>query len=144
MTPNRTILIAEDSDTDLESLIKALKSVGVKNAIQSVRDGAQTLEYLSRRGIYKDETKYPTPGILFLDLHMPKQNGLKVLEYLRTANLRTEILIVVLTGVTRDQSLDQAYALGAHSFLRKPVRLEDLKNLVSFYAEKWILARGAV
>jgi CheY-like chemotaxis protein len=139
MPANRTILIAEDVEEDLEMLLRAFQFLGVQNPVQTVKDGQQVLDYFGGRGIYSDRNKYPIPGILMLDIQMPKRNGLEVLHCINRSTHYSELLVVVLTGLTDNHYIDKAYLAGAHSFLRKPVKAAELQNLATFYNNFWLV-----
>jgi CheY-like chemotaxis protein len=141
MPESRTILIAEDFDQDIELLLRAFQFLGVQNPVQIVKDGQQALDYFGGRGIYADRNKFPLPGVLLLDIQMPKRNGLEVLHCIKRLPCYSELLVVVLTGLTENHYIDKAYQAGAHSFLRKPARIEELENLATFYSNFWIIGK---
>jgi CheY-like chemotaxis protein len=142
MPANRTILIAEDVEEDLEMLLRAFQFLGVQNPVQTVKDGQQVLDYFGGRGIYEDRNQFPIPGILLLDIQMPKRNGLEVLHCINRSTHYSGLLVVVLTGLTDNHFIDKAYLAGAHSFLRKPVQVEELQNLATFYNNIWVMESG--
>ena len=130
MEVRNAILVAEDNQDDWLLLQRALTKARVLNPIFSVHDGEETVAYLEGSAPYNDREKYPLPILLLLDLNMPKKSGYDVLAWLQTH--RTDKLgVVVLTGATDLAALNRAYALGAHSFLVKPLVLQDFLNLVN-------------
>lgn len=130
MPLRNAILVAEDNDDDRLLLQRALSKARVLNPILSVRDGEETIAYLEGTGPYADRAKFPLPILLLLDLNMPKKSGLEVLAWLQ-AHHTDKLGIVVLTGATDLTLLNRAYALGAHSFLVKPLIIQDFMNLVN-------------
>ncbi|MDB6053747.1 MAG: putative response regulator, CheY [Verrucomicrobiales bacterium] len=140
MTNTKTILIAEDSEQDLQMLLRSFHNAGVQNPFHVVRDGLAAIHYLGGTGAYQDRSKFPFPSILLLDLNMPRKDGFDVLAFLREHSLSTNLLTVVLTGLADSRLIDKAYMLGAHSFLRKPTRPEELQNLANFFKDHWLLA----
>ncbi|MDB6055083.1 MAG: putative response regulator, CheY [Verrucomicrobiales bacterium] len=139
MSSEKTILIAEDSEQDLQMLLRAFQSAGVQNPVQVVPDGLEAIRYLSGEGPYANREKYPFPAILLLDLNMPKQDGFAVLSFLEERSIGSKLLKIVLTGLSDRKLIDKAYRLGANSFLHKPTRSEDLQNLVHFFKEYWLI-----
>jgi CheY-like chemotaxis protein len=137
----RTALLAEDSQDDETLFRHVLKKAGVKFPIRVVRDGQEAIAYLQGAGDFGDREKNPVPDVLFLDLRMPVTNGFTVLEWLQTQPaLRERLLVVVLTNFGDVDSIRRSYALGAHSFLHKPLKQEDVENLISHFEGYW--ARG--
>ena len=139
MSSNKTILIAEDSEQDLQMLLRAFQSSGVQNPVRIVHDGVEAIRYLSGDGDFSDREKYPFPSILLLDLNMPKKDGFAVLNYLEEHLLSSKLLKIVLTGLSDRRLIDKAYHMGANSFLHKPTRPEDLQNLVHFFKDYWLV-----
>src|SRR5579872_6356398 len=128
MTQN-TILIAEDEEVDVYLVKVLLRQCGVLNPLRVVMDGAQAICYLRGESIYADRFLYPLPVLFLLDLRMPRIDGLEVLRWLRTQP-KPDFPIVVLTVFNDLGILNQAYQLGAQSFLSKPLRKEDFLSLV--------------
>jgi CheY-like chemotaxis protein len=143
MSAEKTILIAEDSEQDLQMLLRAFQSAGVQNPVKVVHDGLEAIHYLAGVGIYADRAQYPFPSILLLDLNMPKRDGFDVLTFLEENSLSTKLLKIVLTGLSDRRLIDKAYHMGANSFLHKPTRPEDLQNLVHFFKDYWLIFNKA-
>ena len=132
-----TILIADDSEEDVELLLWSLRNNGIINPVQIVRDGKQAMEYLFGHGPYADRKQFPFPGILLLDLRMPNMDGFEVLALLGKDPQFRRMLIVVLTGHDERHFITRAYDLGANSFLTKPVYDVELHNLIDFFKGWW-------
>lgn len=139
----KAALLAEDSEDDEILFRHVLKRAGVQNPLFVVRDGQQAISYLEGMGEHADRERHPLPEIFFLDLRMPVTNGFAVLEWLQTRpEIRSKLLIVVLTQFGDTLSVLRAYALGAHSFLHKPFKQADLVNLIEHFKGYWDCAPG--
>jgi CheY-like chemotaxis protein len=126
MDPNRVILVAEDSEDDVDLLKIAFRRLGIKNPIQVVKDGQEAIDYLSRTGEFADQQRFPFPGILFLDLKMPRKTGLEVLAWLSEHAQCSLIPTMVFTSSSQESDVTRAYELGANSYMVKPGSLEEL------------------
>lgn len=133
----KAILIAEDTEDDVLVVLDALEKAGIKNPILTVGDGDLAIAYLNGDGRYADRDKFPLPAVLLLDLKMPRMSGFQVMEWLRTQEKFKNLLVIVLSGHHELKEVQQAYKLGAHSFLIKPCNAEDIKNLVGWFSEHW-------
>jgi CheY-like chemotaxis protein len=134
----KAILLADDSKDDLEALQRALHNSGIANPIFITRNGNQVIDYLMGQGMYADRNSFPVPAILLLDLNMPGVDGFDVLEWCKTQPGLENLLIVVLSGHHGVREVNQAYALGADSFLFKPCKEADLHILIRGFPEYWI------
>src|SRR5579872_1909448 len=121
---DNVILLAEDNEHDLFLARNLLKQCKVLNPLQAVMDGEQAICYLGGQSIYADRSLYPLPVLFLLDLRMPRIDGLEVLRWLRTQP-KPGFPIIVMTVFDDLRILNDAYRLGAHSFLSKPLRKED-------------------
>jgi CheY-like chemotaxis protein len=131
----KTVLIVDDSAED-EFFCRVVMQKVVANPIISVADGSEAIAYLVGAGVYKDRKKYPLPDVLLLDLKMPKVDGFGVLEWLKSqSNLKP--LIVVLSQFGQNKEITRAYSMGAHTFLSKPLRHEDVVNLTKHFQGYW-------
>jgi two-component system response regulator len=100
--------------------------------VQILTSGEDFVAYLQGEGLYKDRSGYPLPGLVLLDLNMPKMDGFAVLEWLNNHPEHAEIPIVVLSGfVDLVEQVTRAYGWGAHSFLPKPIQQRDLQSILS-------------
>jgi len=137
MTNEKFILLAEDEENDVLLLERAFEKAGLKHSLKIVRDGEQTIGYLSGRGIYADRKKFPLPFLLLLDLKMPGTDGFEVLQWLRREADFKRLLIVVLTSSNLQSDVDRAYELGANSYLVKPVSFDEMANLIQRFEIYW-------
>jgi CheY-like chemotaxis protein len=122
------ILLAEDNDADAALLAAAFEAWGVCNPILRVRDGSEVISYLQGLEKYHDRYEFPLPGLILLDLHMPRLNGFGALGWIRSRREYDEIPVIFLTGTKEPTDVDKAYSLGAASFLEKTPDLEELKQ----------------
>jgi two-component system, response regulator len=109
------ILLVEDSEDDVELTVRALRRNGIQSRVDVARDGAAAVEYLL------GESAGPLPTVVLLDLNLPKLTGLEVLERLRASPRTRLVPVVILTSSREQKDLLEGYALGANSYVRKPV-----------------------
>jgi len=134
------ILLVEDNSDHAELIIHELKNDGgLINNIHLARDGQEALDFLFRRGKYKDPRSAPRPGLVLLDLKLPKVDGIEVLQRVKSDPLLKMIPVVVLTTSSRDEDIAGSYMSGGNSFLTKPVRFEDFMKVVSNIKLYWLL-----
>lgn len=136
MTPLRPILLAEDSPKDAELVLAALKRNNLANEVVVTRDGAEVLDYLHRRGQF--QSREPgLPVVLFLDLKMPKVDGLDVLREIKSdENLRT-VPVVMLTSSREETDLVKSYQLGANAYVVKPVGFQQFADAIKQTGMFW-------
>ena len=129
---NMEILLVEDSEDDLELTLRAFKRASFTNVIHVARDGEQGLDFLFCRGNYADREFKDAPKLVLLDLKLPGKSGLEVLAWIRNQdNELKELPVIVLTSSRQKQDIDQAYALGAHSYMAKPEgNFDELAEMV--------------
>lgn len=131
------VLIAEDSEADIFFLIRAISAARMQNPVYVVRSGAEALEYLSGAGKYSDRKTYPMPGIVFIDLKMPKPDGFDVLRWKEKQRTLPRILWVAVSSFDGVKTINEAYSAGATTFLAKPLDSMDVRNLVDAFEEFW-------
>jgi len=130
------ILLVEDNPRDAEMTIRVLKKNGLANRLIHVEDGAQALDFLFGRGRYLERVKAASPGVVFLDLKLPKVNGLQVLQAIREDERTQMIPVVMVTSSAEDPDIKAAYELGANSYVIKPVEFDsfiDTMRTLGFY-----------
>ena len=133
----RRILLAEDDDNDAELTLDALRVHQLVNEIVRVRDGAEALDYLYRRGAFADRAP-GNPALVLLDLKMPRVDGLEVLGVVKNDPALRTIPVVVLTSSREEPDLTKSYGLGVNAYVVKPVEfgefIEALRLLGAFWA----------
>ena len=134
-----TILICDDDEDDRLLTKQALEDAHVSNTVNFVEDGEQLLDYLYQRGEYAGETgKAPRPGLILLDLNMPKMDGREALKVIKGDNTLRDIPIVVLTTSGLDQDIVRSYQLGVISFITKPVTFSGLVEAMNVLGRYWL------
>ncbi len=133
------ILLVEDNFRDAELMVRAFRKQGLANQLFVVEDGAEALDFLFGRGRYLARKANGAPKVILLDLKLPKVDGLEVLKQIRADAATMSIPVVVVTSSVEDPDITAAYALGANSYVIKPVEFEAflrVTNELSFY---WLL-----
>src|SRR6185312_9844310 len=138
---SKVILLAEDDSNDAEQTKSALRRAGVLNPITHVADGDEAIAYLKGEGEFSDRDKFPIPGILLLDLKMPRVDGFRVLSWLNFYATDEKPLVIVLSGHVEVHYIQRAYdEFGAHSFLLKPLLESDIQNLIKIHNRYWAMS----
>ena len=132
-----TILIADDDPDDRLLMKRLLKESRLYNDVRFVENGEDLLDYLYQRGPYGAPGAAPRPGLILLDLNMPKKSGPEALLEIKTnLNLRT-IPVVVLTTSKTEEEIYRSYDLGANSFIAKPVTFEAMVDIMKVVTSYW-------
>lgn len=133
------ILLVEDNSSDEELTLRALKKANIANKVVVARDGAEALDYLFVKGAYVSRDPTETPQVVLLDLNLPKLGGLDVLQRIR-ADEKTKLLpVVILTSSKEDKDLIEGYALGANSYIVKPVDFTQFSEAVRQLGLYWLI-----
>ncbi len=130
-----TIVIAEDDPDDRFLAKEALEENRLANTIDFVEDGEELLAYLRREGPYKDRTG--CPGLILLDLNMPRKDGREALREIKSDEALRQIPIVILTTSKSDEDIIRSYRLGVNSFITKPVTFEGLVDVMRTLQKYW-------
>jgi CheY-like chemotaxis protein len=138
MPTHLPILVAEDEESDVVLLRMALEKAGVPNPLITARDGQETIEYLSGEGQFSDRTTNPLPGLLILDLKMPRMTGFDVLCWLAANPAFKELPVVVLSSSSYEEDMTKARQLGAREYYVKPHSLKQLVEILRQLAERWL------
>lgn len=125
-----TVLHVDDDPNDTALLQVACAKAAVDFELQNIEDGGQVIEYLSGLGKYADRAQYRLPGLVLLDLKMPRLAGLDVLKWIRNQSTLRELPVIVLSGSELQEDIRQAYAVGADSYMVKPPTFSSLIHLV--------------
>lgn len=131
------ILLVEDNPDDVLLARRAVKKAALAVALQVVEDGDDAVAYLGGDGRFGDRGRHPLPALVLLDLKLPKRSGLEVLRWLRSRPELDTIPVVVLTSSSEDEDIQKAYALGANSYLQKPVAFNGLVQLLGVLDLYW-------
>lgn len=131
------ILYAEDDEEDRLLAEEALEEAKLANRRHYVKDGVELLEYLRREGKYSDPEDSPRPGIILLDLNMPRKDGREALEELKKDEDLKSIPVVVLTTSKAEEDIVRTYGLGVAGFITKPVSFEGMACIVKTLANYW-------
>ncbi len=137
------ILIAEDNEDHAYLLQRALKKGAVLNPVFLVGDGEEAIAYLKGEGRFSDRYEYPLPGLLLLDLKMPKKNGFEVLQWIRQQPCLKRLRVVVLTTSDDPRDIDHAYELGANSFMVKPLEKQQFVEVTNAIKGYWLWMSAA-
>ena len=136
---NGKILLVEDNPDDVKLTLRAFKQHNLGNEIVVVTDGAQALDYLFGTGQFAGRDVTKSPAVIFLDLKLPKLDGLEVLRRIR-AHPRTALQpVVILTSSKEEQDLIASYQLGANSYVRKPVSFDEFVSAARELGLYWLL-----
>ena len=134
-----TILICDDDDDDRTLTRQALEDAHISNDLRFVEDGEQLLDYLYQRGEYAGETgAAPRPGLILLDLNMPKMDGREALQRIKGDATLVDIPIVILTTSGLDMDIIRSYQLGVNSFITKPVTFSGLVDAMNVLGRYWL------
>ena len=134
-----TILVCDDDEDDRLLTQQALEDAHVSNNIQFVEDGEMLLDYLYQRGQFGGETgKAPRPGLILLDLNMPRMNGREALKIVKGDPTLRDIPIVVLSTSRLDEDVIRSYQLGVNSFITKPVTFSGLVEAMNVLGRYWL------
>ena len=133
-----SILIADDDPDDRMLLEDAFRENGFTNELHFVEDGEQLLAFLRREGQWAEQAGEPYPGLVLLDLNMPKMDGREALRHMKADERFRTIPVVVLTTSKAEEDILRTYVTGVNSFMTKPVTFEGLMEVVRILANYWI------
>jgi two-component system response regulator len=133
------VLIVEDSETDLELTLRALRQKNFANRIEVARDGAEALDFIRGTGAFSGRNVNVQPRVVLLDLKLPKVDGIDVLRALKSDPVTKSIPIVVLTSSAEERDRVESYNLGANSYIVKPVEFDDFARAISDVGFYWVV-----
>lgn len=125
-----TVLMAEDDEHDIVAVKRAWKKHHISNPLYVVNDGEECLDFLHRRGKYSEPGTAPRPGILLLDIKMPKMDGLAVLKQIREDGQLHRLPVIILTTSTAEEDRLRSYDLGVNAYIVKPVGFSNFSEAV--------------
>jgi CheY-like chemotaxis protein len=139
MMTNKTILLVEDNQDDELLTLRAFKKHNILNEVVVARDGVEALDYLFGTGAHQGRDTSLQPQVILLDLNLPRIGGLEVLRRLRDDSRTKALAVVVLTSSKQEEDIIRSYALGANSFVRKPVEFDEFSQAVKTLGLYWLL-----
>ena len=140
-TESLVVLMAEDSEHDIRAVQRIWKKKGIRNPLRIVKDGEECMEYLLREGRYSDPESSPRPGVLLLDINLPRMNGFEVLRQIKQTPILKRLPVVILTTSSEQEDMALSYDLGANAFLTKPLGMDNLGSILVAFNLFWELVR---
>lgn len=132
------ILLVEDNPHDLELTMRALKKGNLANSITAVRDGAEALDFIFARGKYAERNVSNGPRVIFLDLKLPKVDGIEVLRAVKADERTQKIPIVIITSSAEERDRIESYKLGVNSYVIKPIEFDDFTKTITDLGFYWL------
>jgi len=133
-----TILMADDDPDDRQMTREAFDESRLANDLRFVEDGAELMDYLCRRNKYADPATSPRPGLILLDLNMPKKDGRQALSEIKANPTLRNIRVVVMTTSKAEEDILRTYDLGASSYVTKPVTFTALVDVITTMGRYWL------
>ncbi len=134
---NLAILLVEDNPQDVELTLRAFRRRKLSNPIHVARDGEEALDYVHRRGAFAQDA--PIPGVVLLDIRLPKVDGIEVLRQMRADPSYRTVPVVMLTTSQEDTDIRRCYELGVNSYIVKPVDFDKFLTVVERVDLYWLL-----
>ena len=136
------ILLVEDSQSDAELTVRAFRKAKITNVLHIARDGAEALHFLFATGTHEGRKNQPLPGVILLDLNLPKVDGLEVLRRIKADSRIRHIPVIVLTGSKHDRDIAACRELGAESYIVKPVGFQNFSEVTPHLELEWTLVKA--
>lgn len=133
-----TILMADDDADDRMMTREAFQESRVANDLHFVEDGEELMDYLKRRGKFSDPALSPRPGLILLDLNMPRKDGREALAEIKADPSLKQIRVIVLTTSKAEEDIFRSYDLSAASYITKPVTFESLVEVIKALGKYWL------
>lgn len=140
MTTDKTeivIVMADDDDDDYLITQKALKESKLLNKLYRVKDGEELIDFLKQRGDYEHKLESERPGVILLDLNMPRKDGREALQEIKSDPKLSSIPVVVFTTSQAEEDIYKTYELGVNSFITKPVTFDKLIEVMTTLGDYW-------
>ncbi len=135
----RDIIVVEDNPNDAELMVRSLKKNNLANKLVVLEDGEQAQDYIFCTGEYKGRDSSVLPNVIFLDLKLPKVNGLEILKKVKSNDKTKMIPVVIVTSSKEDPDIKAAYEFGANSYVVKPVDFTKFKETINQLGLYWIV-----
>ncbi len=132
------VLYVEDEESDRLFMQMAFSETGMAEALRTVNDGREAINYLAGKGVYADRKQYPIPSVVLLDLNLPVYHGFDVLKWMKESAVLRRLPVVVFTSSSRKEDRARAAALGASEFLEKPQSALKLGAVVERLRNRWL------
>jgi len=139
MTQEYEIVIVEDNAYDAELIVRSLKENLLANSLIVLEDGEQALDFIFCRGQYASQDPCGSPKVIFLDLKLPKVDGLEVLKQVKSNEQTKKIPVIIVTSSKEDPDIATAYNLGANSYVVKPVSYDNFVETVNQLGVYWLV-----
>jgi len=133
------ILLVEDNPDHVLIIKRGLKANNVANEVKVAQDGQEAMDYLSHQGEYTDPSKAPRPGLILLDIKLPKLDGFEVLQRIKQDSVLKSIPVVILTSSDQEVDIAKGYLEGANSYISKPIQFSEFIQKVRELELYWIL-----
>jgi CheY-like chemotaxis protein len=143
MPDGAVILLVEDQENDIQLIRRAFAKAELPNPLQVVRDGTEVIAYLAGEKKFANRAEFPLPRLILLDLKLPGTDGFEVLKWIRSQPGLKSLIVVVLTSSDHIRDVNAAYALGANSFMVKPMDFENIVELSKLLRDYWLMANKA-
>lgn len=132
------ILYIEDEDNDVLLFSMACRRAGFSGAVHTAVDGVEAIDYLAGTGSFADRSQHPLPGLVLLDLNLPRKSGFEVLEWARRQPQFTSLPIIVYTSSLAEADRHRAGQLGATDYIVKPFDVDEIADLVQRLSQRWL------
>ncbi len=133
------ILLVDDNASDVELTVRALRRHKLANSIHVAEDGEAALDFVFCRGAFADRTFATPPKVIFLDLKMPKVDGIDVLRAIRGDARTKSIPVVILTSSKEQRDVIEGYKLGVNAYIQKPVDFEEFRRVIEQVGMFWLV-----
>jgi CheY-like chemotaxis protein len=137
------VLAVDDEESDAFLLRCAFEHAAISNPLLALQDGQELVDYLQHRNPYNDPNQFPLPGLVLLDLKMPRMDGFEVLDWIHVREEFRHIPFVVFSASGCDADIKKALRLGASDFLSKPSQFTGLVQLVKALHRRWLGANAS-
>jgi len=131
------ILVVEDDEDDYYLISKTLEDTEFNCDIHWVKDGVEAMDYLLHRNEWQNPAKAPVPGLIFLDINMPKMNGLEVLQEMQNKAPLKNLLTIIFTSSKSEANIISAHNLGANSYIQKPSQMDQFAKGMQLILDYW-------
>lgn len=133
------ILLAEDNEDDIIIIQRVFKKLKLTNPLYIVRDGEEAMDFLLNKGIYSDIKDAPKPGLILLDINMPKMDGFETLVSIKKEPMLKIIPVIMLTVSEREEDIAKSFENGAVSYITKPMDFEQFVKVIEQFEIYWSL-----